>query len=473
MDNYDEFGNYIGPELEDSDYDDYDDDQEVIQNDNDYFNEDEAQVMAYDENNQHINRANENRIVLHEDKKYYPDSEEVYPGVKTVTLDEDAQDLSEPIIKPVKPKSFSILQKESPPLVYESDYVASLMQTPTLIRNIAMIGQLHHGKTLFVDTLVSATHIDPWDPAKEVRYTDTRKDEQERELSIKSTAVSLVLENIKSKSYLLNILDCPGHVNFSDETTAALRAADGVVLMVDAVEGVMLNTERLIKHTLQANLPLCLVINKMDRLILELKLPPQDAYFKLQQILEEVNNIIAAHATETVKYQRISPELNNVCFASGQHGWSFTLESFAALYCTRHYGSSSSSSVATLNPSDLAKRLWGDWYYNDMKNTFSKQKPSNNSTRTFVQYILEPLYKIYSHVIGETPEDLLVIFKQLGIKLKNKELHLDPRPLLKLSLSRFFGQPSGFVDMVVQYIPSPVQGAAIKVSTIYTGTRIK
>lgn len=257
MDNYDEFGNYIGPELEDSDYDEGD---EFGEDDND-FEENDGQMMVHDDENQEDGNDsnNNNRIVLHEDKKYYPEAEEVFPGVKTVTLDEDAQELNEPIIKPIKPKNFSILQKEAPALVYESEFLTSLMNTPALIRNIAILGQFHHGKTLFVDTLVQATHAGEWDPAKEVRYTDTRKDEQDRELSIKSTAVSLVLENIKSKSYLLNILDCPGHVNFSDESTAALRAADGAVIVVDAVEGVMMSTERLIKHALQARLPICLV----------------------------------------------------------------------------------------------------------------------------------------------------------------------------------------------------------------------
>lgn len=95
--------------------------------------------------------------------------------------------------------------------------MTSLMNTPPLIRNIAVVGQFHHGKTLFVDTLVMATHTEEWDPSKEIRYSDTRKDEQERELSIKSTPLSLVLESIRGKSYLLNVLDCPGHINFCDE----------------------------------------------------------------------------------------------------------------------------------------------------------------------------------------------------------------------------------------------------------------
>ena len=200
----------------------------------------------------------------------------------------------------------------------------------------------------------------------------------------------------------------------------------------------------------------------MDRLVLELKLPPQDAYFKLLHTLEEVNNLIVAHTHASAKPQRLSPELGNVCFAAGQHGWSFTLASFAALYCARHprFG---------LNATDLAKRLWGDWYFNTEKNAFSKSKPSAGGVRTFVQYILEPLYKIYAHTIGETPEDLLNIFKQLGIRMKSSEMHLDPRPLLKLALSRFFGKPAGFVEMVVTHVPSPIDGADLKISTTYTG----
>jgi U5 small nuclear ribonucleoprotein component len=470
MDLYDEFGNYVGPELEE-------DDNSDIESDFGEANEqpedggDGMDVIEYADGTDPA--IDENRIVLHEDKKYYPDASEVYPGVRTVTLDEDAQDLATPIIKPIKQKNFSVLQKEPPSMTYSPEFLASLMHTPNLIRNIAVIGHLHHGKTLFIDTLVQATQTDVWDPHKDVRYTDTRRDEQDRELSIKSTAVSLVLENIKSKSFLLNILDCPGHVNFSDEATAAIRAADGAVIVVDAVEGVMLNTERMIKHALDSDLPLCLVINKMDRLVLELKLPPQDAYYKIMHTLEEVNNIIAAHSSVRASHgdgieetpQRLSPEKGNVCFSSGHHGWSFTLESFAQLYCDRH-------PEAPMDPVDFAKRLWGDWYFNEGTNAISRKKTSgagSTAVRTFVQFILEPLYKIYAFGIGETAEDVTYLLKQLGVKLKSKELHLDPKPLLKLILSRFFGLPKGFVSMIVTHVPSPIEGAAVKVANDYSG----
>jgi U5 small nuclear ribonucleoprotein component len=83
-----------------------------------------------------------------------------------------------------------------------------------------------------------------------------------------------------------------GHVNFSDEATAAMRVSDGIVLFVDAAEGVVLNTERLLKHAVQEKVAITICINKIDRLILELKLPPNDSYYKLRHIIEEINGLL-------------------------------------------------------------------------------------------------------------------------------------------------------------------------------------
>ena len=81
-------------------------------------------------------------------------------------------------------------------------------------------------------------------------------------------------------------------MNFSDEATAAIRIADGALLVVDVVEGVMCTTEKMIKHLVAEKVPITLLINKIDRLILELKLPPADAYFKIKHTIEEVNSVI-------------------------------------------------------------------------------------------------------------------------------------------------------------------------------------
>ena len=122
------------------------------------------------------------------------------------------------------------------------------MKFPDLIRNVGIVGHLHHGKTSLIYLFVKETHLKYWKLNKEHRYTDSRKDEQERLISIKSKPISLILPTTSGKSYLLNIFDTPGHVNFSDEICCALRICDGVVLVVDAIEGMMLGTERLIAY---------------------------------------------------------------------------------------------------------------------------------------------------------------------------------------------------------------------------------
>lgn len=139
------------------------------------------------------------------------------------------------------------------------------MDTPTLIRNVALVGHLHHGKTTFVDCLIRQTHPQfETNEERALRYTDTLFTEQERGVSIKSTPVTLILSDVKQKSYLMNVFDTPGHVNFSDEATASIRLTDGIVLFVDAAEGVMLNTERLLKHAVQEKQAITLCINKVN-----------------------------------------------------------------------------------------------------------------------------------------------------------------------------------------------------------------
>jgi U5 small nuclear ribonucleoprotein component len=247
---YDEFGNYIGPEIEsDQDSDREEDD------DNDEPGEEDRRAVESDgegPSNGWLTTGGsndedmlENQVVLAEDKKYYPTAEEVYgEDVETLVMDEDEQPLEQPIIKPVKNKKFEVGVKDSSTYV-SSQFMLGLMSNPSLSRNVALVGHLQHGKTVFMDMLVEQTHhMSTFDSQSEkhMRYTDTRVDEQERRISIKAVPMSLVLEDSNSKSYLCNIMDAPGHVNFSDEMTAALRLADGAVLVVDAGEGVMVTT---------------------------------------------------------------------------------------------------------------------------------------------------------------------------------------------------------------------------------------
>ncbi|CAM9399052.1 unnamed protein product [Ectocarpus sp. 4 AP-2014] len=457
---YDEFGNYIGPELGDSsDEEDSDDEEEEEEEEEEGDGDGEGGEGA--EGMEVEGAVGGDAIVLHEDKKYYPDAEDVYKGAATVTADEDAQGLEEPIIAPVKTKTFSKLEKELPDTKCSPEFMASLMETPTLVRHAAVVGHLGHGKTLLMDVLVGQSRVKPFDPSKEVRYTDTRVDEQQRGLSVKSCPVSMVLESTAGKSYLLNLIDCPGHVNFVDESVAAMRACDGIVLVVDAVEGVMMHTETLVKHALHEGLAITLCINKVDRLLLELKLPPADAYFKLVHTLEEVNALIAANSTEvTGPPQRLDPAKGNVCFASAQHGWAFTTASFAKVYCDV-YGE--------MSPKELGKRLWGDAWVDPTTRAFRKGYPPPDCQRTFVQFILEPMYKIYSQVLGEEADTLRHTLAELGVRIGRDQFYLDPKPLLKLIFTKFLGSASGFVDVVAKHVPSPVANAQKKITRTYTG----
>ena len=322
---YDEFGNYIGPELEsDEESEDSMEDQDMNQE------VDEPAEIAEDEDE----TVSSSAVVLHEDKKYYPTASEVYgPEVETLVQEEDAQPLTEPIIAPVKKNKFQYVEQDLPATTYDPEFMLDLMSNPNLVRNVALVGHLHHGKTSFVDCLINQTH--PEFQTKEdqaLRFTDTLFTEQQRGVSIKSMPVTMVAQDVKDKSFLLNVFDTPGHVNFSDEVTAAMRLSDGIVLFVDASEGVMLNTERLVKHAVQERLAVTLCINKIDRLMLELKLPPQDAYYKLRHIVDEINGLLGLYADEENFTQVLSPLLGNVCFASSKYSVCFTLKSFAQLY---------------------------------------------------------------------------------------------------------------------------------------------
>lgn len=201
--------------------------------------------------------------------------------------------------------------------------------------------------------------------------------------------MSLVLQSSKGKSHLVNIIDTPGHVNFVDEVASSLRLADGIVLVVDVVEGVMINTEQIIKYACTENIPMTLVLNKFDRLILELKLPPKDAYFKLKHTIEEVNTVISEAAPGRSESLRLSPEKGNVCFASTVMGWCFSLSSFARMYADTFQG---------VDVFEFARRLWGDIYFNESTRTFTRKAVDAKTNRSFVHFVLEPLYKLYSHV---------------------------------------------------------------------------
>ncbi|KAK4946116.1 hypothetical protein LTR66_014332, partial [Elasticomyces elasticus] len=412
-----------------------------------------------------------NAVVLHEDKQYYPTAQQVYGAdVETLVQEEDTQSLAQPIVAPVVQKKFTIQEDGLPPVFFKRVFMTDLMRSPEQIRNIAFAGHLHHGKTALMDGLVMETHDigsklekNKGKKAEEqLRYTDVTILERERGLSVKTAPMSLVLQSTKGKSHLINILDTPGHVNFADEVAASLRLVDGIVLVVDVVEGVQTQTEQVIKHAVLEGIPLTLLINKIDRLILELKLPPEDAYFKLKYVVEEVNTFIETTLPGSGAKWRVSPEKGNVAFACSNMGWSFTVPSFAKLYAESY-------DKTIMDVAEFAKRIWGDIYYTPGTRKFTPRPVNAQSKRSFLHFVLEPIYKIYTTTISKSPNKLDKTLKTLNIHLKPKQLKANAKDLLKTVCREFFGPNTGLVDMVVQHIPSPVEGARTKLEKYYIG----
>lgn len=387
--------------------------------------------------------------------------------VEIIVQEEDTEPITQPIVKPIVVKRFSHRlsdeRQELPRTTFKFEFLHKLMEHDHAIRNIAIIGHLLHGKTSFVDCLIEQTHLDfKANPERPIRFTDTLFAEQERGISIKSSPVSIVHQNLHGKSYVLNMMDTPGHVNFSDEVTAALRLSNGVLLVVDAVEGMMMNTEILLEHALREDMAITLCINKIDRLIFELRLPPNDAYHKLKLIIDEVNSIIKKY--DEIKL--LSPVLGNVCFASSQYSLCFTLKSFAKLYLER-------KNCRTITWEQLAKKFWGNSYLDGETSKFVRQPPSSSSKRSFVEFILEPLYKFFRLAIEEPGSDFMAMAENYNIMFTKEEKLLNVRPLLKLTCSKFFGDSfASFVDMIAEFVPTPKSYAPTRCPMIWTGPSV-
>ena len=474
---YDEFGNYIGPDLEssdDSDDDDGDEDDDSVDRQQQSQAPDDASDVSDDNDGDKINamvvRDEEadtaepmSAVVLHEDKEHYLSAEQVYgEDVRTAVLDEDAMELETPLVEPVKTKTDRVDSSvETEDWIYSEDYLTTVLlsnETTRTRRGVAIIGHLHHGKTSLIDFLLEQTLRKPWGPRASLdvnqgggpRYTDVHKSEQERQMSLVSTPISTLLPDTRGKTYCFTMVDCPGHPNFHDETVASLKVADGAVVVLDAVEGIMMHTEMAVRQAVTEGLPIVLVISKIDRLIVEVKLPPRDTYFKLLHLIEGMNNLIQEVSMN--RYPKLAPELGNVAFSSAQHGWLFTLPSFAQVYLDHgnEHGLGDNLSVE-----EFAKRLWGDCYLDPSTRRFhrSSRECSTSVDRTFVTYVLQPLYKIYAACLGERETNVNKVLRSVGVLLNKDELRASGRPLLRSALSRFLQTAScGFVDMIAGHV---------------------
>jgi len=206
------------------------------------------------------------------------------------------------------------------------DRVVRLSTRHDHIRNIAICAHIDHGKTTFSDNLLSGAGMISEELAGKQLVLDFAEDEQARGITIDAANVSMV-HNVDGQEYLINLIDTPGHVDFGGDVTRAMRAVDGCIVLVCAVEGIMPQTETVLRQALKERVKPILFINKVDRLIKELQLTPQAMQERFVTVINNVNRLIREIAPEEFKEKfQVNVQTGSVCFGSAFHNWAMSLK---------------------------------------------------------------------------------------------------------------------------------------------------
>lgn len=351
------------------------------------------------------------------------------------------------------------------------EQVRHMMDVKTNIRNMSVIAHVDHGKTTLTDSLVGAAGIIAQHKVGDMCYTQTRADEQERGITIKSTAISMYFQApeevalpaaSEGRHFLINLIDSPGHVDFSSEVTAALRVTDGALVVVDCVEGVCVQTETVLRQALAERIKPVLVVNKVDRVLLELQLVPEEIYQNFARAIETVNVVISTYRDELMGDLQVAPEKGTVAFGSGLHGWAFTLGKFAKLLGSK-FG---------VDPAKMMDRLWGDNFYDPVGKKWKKQPVGDNGKpiqRAFCQFIMDPISKLFKAVMGDDKVMYEKMLTTLGLALKPDEKDLQQKALLKVIMRKWLPASETLLEMMVVHLPSPAVAQRYRVENLYTG----
>ncbi|CAI9296284.1 unnamed protein product [Lactuca saligna] len=353
------------------------------------------------------------------------------------------------------------------------------------IRNICILAHVDHGKTTLADHLIASSGGGVLHPkqAGRLRFMDYLDEEQRRAITMKSSSIGL-----QYKGYAINLIDSPGHMDFCSEVSTASRLSDGGLVLVDAVEGVHIQTHAVLRQAWIEKLTPCLVLNKIDRLIVELKLSPLEAYNRLQRIVHEVNSIVSTYKSE--KYlsdvdsilagpagevsdenqefieddeeDTFQPQKGNVVFACALDGWGFSICEFAEFYASK-LGASSSI---------LQKALWGPKYFIPKTKMIVGKKGLSSGSKArpmFVQFVLEPLWQVYEAALDTNGDKGILekLIKSFHLSIPPRELqHKDPKYVLQSVMSRWLPLADAILSMVVKHMPDPISAQSFRVSRL-------
>lgn len=371
---------------------------------------------------------------------------------------------------------------------------------------------MDHGKTSLTDALLATNGIISPKLAGKIRYLDSRPDEQTRGITMESSAISLYFSMLRRTApdaepvacdYLINLIDSPGHIDFSSEVSTASRLCDGAVVLVDAVEGVCSQTVTVLRQAWTEKLKPLLVINKMDRLVTELKMSPPEAYVHLSKLLEQVNAVLgsffqgermeedlnwretmeervnaaaaakasasddAVNETGELQFEErddediyFAPEKNNVIFSSAIDGWAFTCRQFASLY----------EKKLGIRRGIIEKVLWGSFYIDPKTKKIlgPKHLKGRNLKPMFVQLVLEPIWTVYHATCGGDNgkgDQILLekVTKSLNVTIPPHVVRArDSRLLLTTVFASWLPLSTALLVSVVESLPSPPAAQAAR-----------
>ncbi|KDD73839.1 GTP-binding elongation factor EF-Tu/EF-1A, partial [Helicosporidium sp. ATCC 50920] len=407
------------------------------------------------------------------------------------------------------------------------------------VRNVCVLAHVDHGKTTLSDHLIASNGLIHPRLAGELRYLDSLPEEQERGITMKSSSISLLHvptpqcrsseeggeaaeisaqdggsqdsgnsdegSKRRARGVLINLIDSPGHVDFCSEVSTAVRLSDGALVVVDAVEGVCIQTHAVLRQAWQERVCMCLVVNKVDRLVLELGLEAQEACRRLRAIVAHVNMIVSGFRSEqflseadaivesdlqAVDMERrasagedqargadeeeeeeetFSPLKNNVVFASAGDGWAFRPSFFADLWAGK----------LQCSPAALERALWGDYAINAKTRRVGAAKPGQKTV--FASLALEPIFKIYGVLDSASQQasldaeaagaELARMVASLGLqhRIPARSLLGEPRARVRAVLQAWLPLSHAVLDMVVDSLPSPRRAAPLRVPRMLGG----
>lgn len=203
--------------------------------------------------------------------------------------------------------------------------VTELMDKPERIRNIGIVAHIDHGKTTLSDNLLAGAGMISEELAGRQLFMDSDEEEQARGITIDASNVSMVHE-YGGEEYLINMIDTPGHVDFGGDVTRAMRAVDGAVVVVDAVEGTMPQTETVLRQALKEGVRPVLFINKVDRLVNELKVDEQEMQIRLAKVIDKVNKLIKGMNEKMYNEGwKLDAAKGTVSFGSALYNWAVSV----------------------------------------------------------------------------------------------------------------------------------------------------